>query len=188
MAKRKEYSKEELEEMTGVKIPEYSEYDYRSNAYTGAMASLNLEPAPASLKRQKRSETMEGEAGQEEEPAGNPHPSIGIGDDGGDTATEVFNRVEMEEQNLSPQPAPLQRRVSSKQRKLSLEEYRQTFMQVPHIEDRKPVFVSREVRDRLDEYVRRFGRRKMSVSGLLENMARHYLALYEREFEQWKRL
>lgn len=61
-----------------------------------------------------------------------------------------------------------QRRISSRQRKLSLEEYRKTFLQVPRIEDRKPVFVSGEVRDRLDEFVRRLGGRKMSVSGLLE--------------------
>lgn len=48
-----------------------------------------------------------------------------------------------------------QRRISSRQRKLSLDEYRKTFLQVPRIEDRKPVFVSGEVRDRLDEFVRR---------------------------------
>ena len=43
-----------------------------------------------------------------------------------------------------------QRRISSRQRKLSLDEYRKAFLQVPRIEDRKPVFVSGEVRDRLD--------------------------------------
>ena len=48
-----------------------------------------------------------------------------------------------------------QRRISSRQRKLSLEEYRKAFLQVPRIEDRKSVFVSGEVRDRLDEFVRR---------------------------------
>ena len=65
-----------------------------------------------------------------------------------------------------------QRRISSRQRKLSLDEYRKAFLQVPRIEDRKPVFVSGEVRDRLDEFVRRLGGRKMSVSGLLENIDR----------------
>ena len=71
-----------------------------------------------------------------------------------------------------------QRRISSRQRKLSLDEYRKTFLQVPRIEDRKPVFVSGEVRDRLDEFVRRLGGRKMSVSGLLENIARQHLEIY----------
>ena len=58
-------------------------------------------------------------------------------------------------------------RVSSRQRRMSLEEYRTAFLHVPKIEDRKPVFVSCEVRDRLDEFVRKLGSRRMSVSGLL---------------------
>jgi hypothetical protein len=62
------------------------------------------------------------------------------------------------------------------------------FMAVPKIIDRQPVFVSREVRDRIDSVVRRLGERKMSVSGFLENLARHHLDLYADELEQWKRL
>ena len=81
-----------------------------------------------------------------------------------------------------------QRRISSRQRKLSLDEYRKAFLQVPRIEDRKPVFVSSEVRDRLDEFVRRLGGRKMSVSGLLENIARQHLEIYSEDFEQWRKL
>ena len=81
-----------------------------------------------------------------------------------------------------------QRRISSRQRKLSLDEYRKAFLQVPRIEDRKPVFVSGEVRDRLDEFVRRLGGRKMSVSGLLENIARQHLEIYSEDFEQWRKL
>ena len=53
---------------------------------------------------------------------------------------------------------------------------------------RKPVFVSGEVRDRLDEFVRRLGGRKMSVSGLLENIARQHLEIYSEDFEQWRKL
>lgn len=81
-----------------------------------------------------------------------------------------------------------QRRISSRQRKLSLDEYRKAFLQVPRIEDRKPVFVSGEVRDRLDEFVRRLGGRKMSVSGLLENIAQQHLEIYSEDFEQWRKL
>ena len=81
-----------------------------------------------------------------------------------------------------------QRRLSNRQRKLSLDEYRKAFLQVPKIEDRKPVFVSGEVRDRLDEFVRRLGGRKMSVSGLLENIARQHLEIYSEDFEQWRKL
>ncbi len=69
-----------------------------------------------------------------------------------------------------------------------MDEYRKAFLQVPRIEDRKPVFVSGEVRDRLDEFVRRLGGRKMSVSGLLENIARLHLEIYSEDFEQWRKL
>lgn len=80
------------------------------------------------------------------------------------------------------------RRTSSKQRKESLEEYRQAFLTVPKLEDRKPVFISREVRDELDEIVRKLGGRRMSVSGFIENLARHHLEIYREDLEMWKKL
>ena len=82
----------------------------------------------------------------------------------------------------------IQRRVSGKQRRLSLEEYRNAYLKVPVIIDRKPVFVSCEVRDRFEDYVRKLGGRKMSVSGLLENIARQHLDTYDADFEQWRKL
>lgn len=110
---------------------------------------------------------------------------------------EQAKSVEQVEVPFEPQQSPTgreegiplsQRRISSRQRKLSLDEYRKAFLQVPRIEDRKPVFVSGEVRDRLDEFVRRLGGRKMSVSGLLENIARLHLEIYSEDFEQWRKL
>ena len=89
---------------------------------------------------------------------------------------------------ITEEPPSIQRRVSSKQRKLSLEEYRNAYLKVPVIIDRKPIFVSCEVRDRLEDYVRKLGGRKMSVSGLLENIARQHLDTYDADFEQWRKL
>ena len=86
------------------------------------------------------------------------------------------------------EPPTIQRRVSGKQRRLSLEEYRNAYLKVPVIINRKPVFVSCEVRDRLEDYVRKLGGRKMSVSGLLENIARQHLDTYDADFEQWRKL
>jgi len=80
------------------------------------------------------------------------------------------------------------KRTSNKQRKESLEEYRETFLQVPTLEDRKPVFISREVRDQLDEIVRRLGGRRMSLSGFIENLVRHHLEMYRDDVEVWKKL
>ena len=110
---------------------------------------------------------------------------------------EQAKSVEQVEVPFEPQQSPTgreegiplsQRRISSRQRKLSLDEYRKAFLLDPRIEDRKPVFVSGEVRDRLDEFVRRLGGRKMSVSGLLENIARLHLEIYSEDFEQWRKL
>lgn len=88
----------------------------------------------------------------------------------------------------APEERTIVRRISSKQRRLSLEEYRTTFLQVPKISNRKPVFLSGEVRDRLDEIVRRLGGRGLSVSGLVENLARQHLIAYEDEIAQWRKL
>ena len=80
------------------------------------------------------------------------------------------------------------RRISGKQRRASLEEYKEAFLTVPTIEDRKPVFLSRSTRDALDRIVRMFGERRMSVSGLMENIARQHLATYGEDIEAWRKL
>ena len=72
--------------------------------------------------------------------------------------------------------------------KYSLEEYKENFLEVPHIVNRKPVFISEEIRDKLDMIVRYFGGRKMSVSGLVENIARHHLETYKDDTEEWRKL
>ena len=81
-----------------------------------------------------------------------------------------------------------QKRVSSKQRRLSLEEYRATYLQVPKIFNRKPVFVSETVRDELDRVVRFLGGKGMSASGLIENLVRLHLDTYRNDIEQWRKL
>lgn len=103
------------------------------------------------------------------------------------SVTEVTDEVpptnEVEEQPPTP---PIQRRVSSKQRKLSLEEYRNTFMRPYKIEDRKPVFISGKLRKMLDKFACKIGEDRMSMSGLLENIVRHHIELYSEDFEHWK--
>ncbi|MDH6311599.1 hypothetical protein M2137_000349 [Parabacteroides sp. PFB2-10] len=87
-----------------------------------------------------------------------------------------------------PIPAVTPKRTTSKQRKELLEDYRNTFLSIPKLEDRKPVFISREVRDKIDEIVHRLGGRGRSVSGFIENLARHHLDIYQEDVEQWKKL
>ncbi len=112
------------------------------------------------------------------------------GTDASEENKDVIPENSSEAAETGPQqPVPTaSKRTGSKQRKESLEQYRETFLQVPKLEDRKPVFVSREVRDRLDEIVRRLGGRRMSVSGFVENLARHHLRSYQGDVENWKKL
>ena len=106
-----------------------------------------------------------------------------------ETAEEVANEVLEESASDMPgKTAVPQRRISSKQRRLSLDEYRTTYLQVPKIADRKPVFVSGEVRDSLDRIVRCFGGRGMSASGMVENLVRQHLETYREDIEQWRKL
>ena len=81
-----------------------------------------------------------------------------------------------------------QKRISGKQRRLSLEEYRTTYLKVPKIINRKPVFVSETVRDELDRVVRYLGGKGMSASGLIENLVRLHLEAYRNDIEQWRKL
>jgi hypothetical protein len=83
---------------------------------------------------------------------------------------EQARQTESTQPTQSIQPTQPQR-MSAKHRKASLDDYREAFLIAPKIVDRQPVFVSREVRDRIDSMVRRLGDRKMSVSGFLENLA-----------------
>ena len=78
--------------------------------------------------------------------------------------------------------------MSAKHRRGELDEYHRLFLRTPKIIDRQPVFVSREVRDKIDNVVRRLGERKMSVSGFLENLARYHFDTHADDFEQWRRL
>lgn len=133
-----------------------------------------------------------------------------------DAALQDFlgNKPSMETQKPEPQPADTQeqasgavqentdevvseqadgtpqvvRRISGKQRRASLEEYKEAFLPVPSIEDRKPIFLSRSTRDALDRIVRMFGERRTSVSGLVENIARQHLATYGEDIEAWRKL
>ena len=103
------------------------------------------------------------------------------------TETAMADEQSNEATEAAAVPLP-QKRISSKQRRLSLDEYRTIYLQVPKIADRKPVFVSGEVRDSLDRIVRYFGGRGMSASGMVENLIRLHLETYREDFEQWRKL
>ena len=83
--------------------------------------------------------------------------------------SEPSLQSEITEPNTSTAPSIVSensestKRTSSKQRKASLEEYKELFLTTPKIVDRQPVFISRDLRDRIDEIARILGERRMSV-------------------------
>lgn len=158
MRKRKEFSDEELMLAMGTGKPS-SKFRTKVAEETVSETMTPIFDEPESM--EQPAPVPETERGQPEEPS---------------SFTE-----------LTPEPAA-RRRVSGRQRKLSLEEYRNTFMQPYRIEDRKPVFISRKLRDRLDRFACKIGENRMSLSGLLENIVRHHVELYAEDFEFWKRL
>ena len=155
--------------------------DNRSNVRTTANIVKHL--IQTSMKKNVSSQTMDavlqdflGNKPSMETPKPEPQPA--------DTQEQVSEAVQ-EQTDETPQVI---RRISGKQRRASLEEYKESFLPVPSIEDRKPVFLSRSTRDALDRIVRMFGERRMSVSGLVENIARQHLATYGEDIEAWRKL
>ena len=78
-----------------------------------------------------------------------------------------------QEEEAQPKPVSLPdgkqtpaHRVSSKQRRLSLDEYGTVFLPVPKIDHPKPVFISESLRDELDKVARRLGGKRMSAARL----------------------
>ena len=100
-----------------------------------------------------------------------------------------------QEEEAQPKPVSLPdgkqtpaHRVSSKQRRLSLDEYGTVFLPVPKIDHPKPVFISESLRDELDKVARRLGGKRMSASGIVENMVKHHFGIYGEDMEQWFKL
>ena len=168
MSKKQTLSKTELQEMTGLDFSEQSSRveENRKKSIDTALEDFsieNIKPLPLpSVTEQAQTEAV---------------PSVA------ELTDEVPPTNVVEEQ---PPTLPIQRRVSSKQRKLSLEEYRSTFMRPYKIEDRKPVFISGKLRKMLDKFACKIGEDRMSMSGLLENIVRHHIELYSEDFEHWK--
>lgn len=103
-------------------------------------------------------------------------------------ASEVVEKTDEVVPEQADKIPQVVRRISGKQRRASLEEYKEAFLTVPAIEDRKPVFLNRTTRDALDRIVRLFGERRMSVSGLVENIAQQHLDTYGEDIEAWRKL
>lgn len=104
------------------------------------------------------------------------------------TETTVASRNHQQITVNHPTEHSIQKRLSTKKKKNSLEEYRLYLLVAPKIIDRRTVFISNALRVRIVEIVRKLGYEKSSVSGFIENLVRHHLELYHEDVESWKKL
>ena len=89
---------------------------------------------------------------------------------------------------LHTEHATIQRRISAKMRKETLEAYKQSFLVPTKLSNRKAVYLSRETQERADFIVRRLGDKGANVSSFIENLVRIHLEEYGEDIEKWRKL
>ena len=84
--------------------------------------------------------------------------------------------------------ATVQRRISAKKRKETLEAYKQAYLVPTKLSNRKAVYLSRETQEHADFIVRRLGDRGSNLSSFVENIVRLHLEEYGEDIEKWRKL
>ena len=84
--------------------------------------------------------------------------------------------------------ATVQRRISAKMRKETLESYKQAYLVPTKLSNRKAVYLSRETQERADFIVRRLGDRGSNLSSFVENIVRLHFEEYGEDIEKWRKL
>lgn len=92
------------------------------------------------------------------------------------------------EHALHTEKATVQRRISAKMRKETLNAYKQAFLVPTKLNDRKAVYLSRATQERADFIVRRLGDRGSNLSSFVENIVRIHLEEYGEDIEKWRKL
>ena len=82
----------------------------------------------------------------------------------------------------------VQKRISAKMRKKTLEAYKQAYLVPTKLNNRKAVYLNRETQERADFIVRRLGDRGSNLSSFVENIVRQHLEEYGEDIEKWRRL
>ena len=84
--------------------------------------------------------------------------------------------------------ATVQRRISAKKRKETLEAYKQAYLVPTKLSNRKAVYLSRETQEHADFIVRRLGDRGSNLLSFVENIVRLHLEEYGEDIEKWRKL
>lgn len=82
----------------------------------------------------------------------------------------------------------VQRRISAKMRKETLEAYKKAYLVPTKLSNRKAVYLSKETQERADFIVRRLGDRGSNLSSFVENIVRIHLEEYGEDIEKWRKL
>ena len=82
----------------------------------------------------------------------------------------------------------VQKRISAKMRKKTLEAYKQAYLVPTKLNNRKAVYLSKETQERADFIVRRLGDRGSNLSSFVENIVRQHMEEYGEDIEKWRRL
>ena len=105
-----------------------------------------------------------------------------------DTNKQNTENTTHSEPAQNSESATVQRRISAKKRKETLEAYKQAFLVPTKLSNRKAVYLSRETQERADFIVRRLVDRGSNLSSFVENLVRLHLEEYGEDIEKWRRL
>ena len=100
----------------------------------------------------------------------------------------VIKHVTPAEPAQHTEHATVQKRISAKMRKETLDAYKQAFLVPTKLSERKAVYLSRETQERADFIVRRLGDRGSNLSSFVENIIRAHLDEYGEDIEKWRKL
>ena len=103
-------------------------------------------------------------------------------------AEHAIEHATPSEPALHTENTSIQRRISARMRKETLEAYKQAFLVPTKLSERKAVYLSKETQERADFIVRRLGDKGANVSSFIENLVRIHLEEYGEDIEKWRKL
>lgn len=101
-----------------------------------------------------------------------------------DSNKQEIENIKHSEPAQHTENATVQRRISAKKRKETLEAY----LVPTKLSNRKVVYLNREMQERADFIVRRLGDRGSNLSSFVESIVRLHLEEYGEDIEKWRRL
>ena len=104
------------------------------------------------------------------------------------TQGEADIASEQSEHTRNTENVTVQKRISAKMRKKTLEAYKQAYLVPTKLNNRKAVYLSRETQERADFIVSRLGDKGSNLSSFVENIVRQHLEEYGEDIEEWRRL